>query len=150
MIAAVAALIALAFALAFVKTIRNPLADLVATLRRHEANDYGTPVPHAGLSNEIGAIARAIDMLGTEQVGRIGKDREDLDVTRVIVSKPAFRGRALGSIPMPDFPVRIGHVRRGDSVLLPDGTVLVTNDQRMPSLPGLEVVRLQELEQLSG
>lgn len=29
-------------------------------------------------------------------------------------------------------------------------TVLVTNDQRMPSLPGLEVVRLQELEQLGG
>lgn len=29
-------------------------------------------------------------------------------------------------------------------------TVLVTNDQRMPSLPGLEIVRLQELEQLSG
>ncbi len=29
-------------------------------------------------------------------------------------------------------------------------TVLVTNDQRMPSVPGLEVVRLQELEQLNG
>lgn len=65
------------------------------------------------------AISRAIETLGTEQAGRIGKDREDLDVTRVIVSKPAFRGQVLGSIPMPDFPVRIGHVRRGDSVLLP-------------------------------
>jgi predicted nucleic acid-binding protein len=29
-------------------------------------------------------------------------------------------------------------------------TVLVTNDARMPSVPGLEVVRLQELEQLDG
>ena len=29
-------------------------------------------------------------------------------------------------------------------------SVLVTNDQRMPSVPGLEVVRLQELEQLDG
>ena len=29
-------------------------------------------------------------------------------------------------------------------------TVLVTNDQRMPSVPGLEVVRLQELQQLDG
>ena len=29
-------------------------------------------------------------------------------------------------------------------------TILVTNDQRMPSVPGLEVVRLKELEQLDG
>lgn len=29
-------------------------------------------------------------------------------------------------------------------------TVLVTNDLRMPSVPGLEVVRLQELQQLDG
>ncbi len=29
-------------------------------------------------------------------------------------------------------------------------SALVTNDQRMPSLPGLEVVRLQELAQLRG
>ncbi|WP_439494360.1 methyl-accepting chemotaxis protein [Bosea sp. (in: a-proteobacteria)] len=69
LIAAVAALIALAFALVFVRTIRNPLADLVATLRRHEANDYDAPVPHAGLRNEIGAIARAIDQ-GRVEAGR--------------------------------------------------------------------------------
>ncbi len=68
-IAAVAALIALGFALLFVRTIRNPLADLVATLRRHEANDYDAPVPHAGLRNEIGAIARAIDQ-GRVEAGR--------------------------------------------------------------------------------
>ena len=29
-------------------------------------------------------------------------------------------------------------------------SVLVTNDQRMPSVPGLEVVRLEELQQLDG
>ncbi len=68
-IAAVAALIAFAFALAFVRTIRNPLADLVATLRRHETNDYGSRVPHTGLSNEIGEIARAIDQ-GRLEAGR--------------------------------------------------------------------------------
>ncbi len=68
-IAAMAALIALAVALAFVRTIRNPLADLVATLRRHEANDYDAPVPHAGLRNEIGEIARAIDQ-GRVEAGR--------------------------------------------------------------------------------
>ncbi|HEV2552351.1 MAG TPA: methyl-accepting chemotaxis protein, partial [Bosea sp. (in: a-proteobacteria)] len=68
-IAAMAALIAFAFALVFVRTIRNPLADLVATLRRHEANDYDAPVPHAGLRNEIGEIARAIDQ-GRLEAGR--------------------------------------------------------------------------------
>ena len=68
-IAAVAALVAFAFALAFVRTIRNPLADLVATLRRHDENDYDAPVPHAELRNEIGAIARAIDQ-GRVEAGR--------------------------------------------------------------------------------
>lgn len=65
------------------------------------------------------AVAQAVAALGVEEAGRIARDREDLDVTRVIVSKPAFRGRMLGGIPMPDFPVRIAHVRRGDQVLLP-------------------------------
>ncbi len=61
-IAAVAALVAFAFALGFVRTIRTPMADLVATLRRHERNDYGQPVPHCHLVNEIGEIARAIEL----------------------------------------------------------------------------------------
>ena len=68
-IAAMAAMIAFAFALVFVRTIRNPLADLVATLRRHEANDYDAPVPHSELRNEIGEIARAIDQ-GRLEAGR--------------------------------------------------------------------------------
>jgi methyl-accepting chemotaxis protein len=68
-IAAVAAVIAFAFALVFVRTIRTPLADLVTTLRRHEGNDYGDPVPHTGLRNEIGEIARAIDQ-GRLEAGR--------------------------------------------------------------------------------
>ena len=68
-IAGVAALIAFAFALAFVRTIRNPLSDLVATLRRHERYNYASPVPHVKLANEIGEIARAID-LGRLEAGR--------------------------------------------------------------------------------
>ncbi|MGY6251063.1 methyl-accepting chemotaxis protein [Bosea thiooxidans] len=68
-IAAAAALIAFAFALAFVRTIRNPLADLVATLRRHESNDFSQPVAHGELRNEIGAIARAIEQ-GRLEAGR--------------------------------------------------------------------------------
>jgi predicted nucleic acid-binding protein len=36
------------------------------------------------------------------------------------------------------------------TALLIDCTHLVTNDARMPSVPGLEVVRLQDLEELPG
>ena len=68
-IAALAALAAFGCALGFVRTIRNPLADLVATLRRHESHDYTQPVPHCALGNEIGEIARAIDQ-GRDEAGR--------------------------------------------------------------------------------
>lgn len=36
------------------------------------------------------------------------------------------------------------------TALLSDCTHLVTNDARMPSVPGLEVIRLQDLEKLPG
>jgi methyl-accepting chemotaxis protein len=68
-VAALAALLVFGCALAFVRTIRNPLADLVATLRRHEKGDYTQAVPHCGLGNEIGEIARAIDQ-GRGEGGR--------------------------------------------------------------------------------
>jgi methyl-accepting chemotaxis protein len=68
-IAALAALAVFGCALGFVRTIRNPLGDLVATLRRHEAHNYAQPVPHCALSNEIGEIARAIDQ-GRDEAGR--------------------------------------------------------------------------------
>ena len=53
------------------------------------------------------------------------------------------------------------HIRASRRTSLPDAlhlatavatgcTVLVTNDLRMPSVPGLEVVRLKELDQLDG
>jgi methyl-accepting chemotaxis protein len=65
-LAALAALLTLGVALLFVRSIRRPLADLVMTLRRHEAQEYGQPVPHTRLSNEIGEIARAIDQARIE------------------------------------------------------------------------------------
>ncbi|CAN7632763.1 methyl-accepting chemotaxis protein [Bosea sp. LjRoot9] len=61
LIAAAGAIAAMAVALAFVRTIRNPIADIIATLRRFQQNDYAAPVPHVGLANEIGEIARAVD-----------------------------------------------------------------------------------------
>ena len=68
-IAALAALVVFGCALGFVRTIRNPLGDLVASLRRHEAGDFSRPVPHTALANEIGEIARAADQ-GRAEAGR--------------------------------------------------------------------------------
>ncbi|MBR0653045.1 YidE/YbjL duplication [Roseomonas terrae] len=66
------------------------------------------------------AVNQAVAALGEEEEGRLAKDRADLDVIRVIVSKPAFRGCTLATMPKPSFPVRVAQVRRGDS-LMPAG-----------------------------
>ncbi len=60
-IAAFGALLAIGVALVFVRTIRDPIGDIIATLRRLQLNDYSGSVPHLGLRNEIGEIARAVD-----------------------------------------------------------------------------------------
>lgn len=54
-------LIAVGIALAFVRTIRAPITDLLRTMRRFQQNDFAEDVPHLHLSNEIGEIARALD-----------------------------------------------------------------------------------------
>lgn len=71
------------------------------------------------------AVEDAVAMLGVEEAGRLSRDRGELDVTRVILSRPAFRGATIGTMPMPDFPIRIGHVRRGDSVLMPSADLVL-------------------------
>jgi methyl-accepting chemotaxis protein len=48
-----------------VGSIRRPLNDLVATIRRFEAGDYETAVPNTASGNEFGKIARAMDQFRT-------------------------------------------------------------------------------------
>ncbi|WP_291665233.1 methyl-accepting chemotaxis protein, partial [Bosea sp. (in: a-proteobacteria)] len=60
-IAALGAILAIGAALLFVRTIRSPIADIIATLRRFQLNNYTGDVPHLELRNEIGEIARAVD-----------------------------------------------------------------------------------------
>jgi putative transport protein len=71
------------------------------------------------------SIDKAKSSLGSEEPGRLSRDRSDLDVVRVYVSKAAFIGRAIRDLALPDFPVLISHVRRGDVELVasPDLTV---------------------------
>ena len=56
--------------------------------------------------------------MGREEPGRISRDRGNMDVARVYVSKAAFIGKSLGEIALPDFPIMISHVRRGDTELI--------------------------------
>jgi putative transport protein len=103
----------------------------VLGLRRSHQNEFVDPgaVLKGGdallLLGPPEAVDRAVTTLGVEETGRIAKDREELDVVRVIVSKPAFRGKTLAAMPMPAFPIRVGHLRRGDSVLLPGPEVVL-------------------------
>ncbi|MDB5962783.1 MAG: YidE/YbjL duplication [Massilia sp.] len=64
------------------------------------------------------AVDEAVSRIGSEEPGRLTRDRGDYDVTRVYVSRPGFIGRTLGAIARPDFPLTISHVRRGDTELV--------------------------------
>ena len=60
----------------------------------------------------------AKEAMGHEEPGRLSRDRANYDAIRVYVSKAAFIGKPLREIPLPDFPVMISHVRRGDAEMV--------------------------------
>jgi putative transport protein len=71
------------------------------------------------------SIEQAKASVGREEPGRLSRDRANYDTIRVYVSKAAFVGKPLRDIPLPDFPVVISHIRRGDTELIatPDLTI---------------------------
>ena len=71
------------------------------------------------------SLEQAKGAIGREEPGRLSRDRANLDVVRVYVSKAAFVGKPLREIALPDFPITISHVRRGDLELVasPDLTI---------------------------
>jgi putative transport protein len=74
--------------------------------------------------------------LGREEPGRLSHDRADLDVVRVYVSRAALVGKPLGAIPLPDFPLMISHVRRGDAELVASADlVLELGDHLVTAAP---------------
>jgi putative transport protein len=79
----------------------------IASTRLHEGDGLllvGSPT----------SIEQAKLAMGREEPGRISRDRANFDVVRVYVSKAAFVGKTVQEIPLPDFPVVISHIRRGD------------------------------------
>ncbi|WP_262300319.1 aspartate:alanine exchanger family transporter [Microvirga sesbaniae] len=96
----------------------------IVAVRQHHVNAppvAGTRL-HEGdgllLVGNPASIERAKAAMGHEEPGRISRDRANYDVARVYVSKPAFVGKGVHEIPLPDFPVVISHVRRGDADIM--------------------------------
>ncbi len=83
------------------------------------------------LVGEPAAVVQATERYGHEDLRRVTADRRDLDVVRVHVSKPAMLGRTIAELPMPGFPARISHVRRGDVELLATPDVVIESGDRL-------------------
>src|SRR5919112_4441982 len=103
----------------------------IVAVRQHHVNTppvAGTRL-HEGdgllLVGSPAGIERAKAAMGHEDPGRLSRDRANYDVVRVYVSKAAFVGKSVREIPLPDFPVLISHVRRGDADVMasPDLTL---------------------------
>jgi putative transport protein len=118
------------------QTVRDVSARLepevkVVAIRQNHVN--ALPSPETVLRKGDGlllvgdpvAIEKFKAFLGQEDPGRLSHHRGQYDVARVYVSRAAFIGRRLGSIALPDFPMTITHVRRGDVEIVasPDLTI---------------------------
>ena len=64
------------------------------------------------------SLEDAKTIVGREEPGLLSRDRTDYDVVRAYVSRSEFVGKPLGTIALPDFPVMISHVRRGDAEMV--------------------------------
>lgn len=96
----------------------------IVAVRQHHVNAppaTGTRL-HQGdgllLVGNPASIEQAKVFMGREEPGRLSRDRSNYDVVRVYVSKPSFVGKPLRDIALPDFPMMISHVRRGDLELI--------------------------------
>lgn len=100
----------------------NMLADPALTLAEDDA------LLLLGLPDRLDA---AVALLGTADPQRIAKDRRDLDIVRVFVSKPGLLGRTIAELPSPGFPMRITHVRRGDAELIAEPDLMLEAGDRV-------------------
>jgi putative transport protein len=93
------------------------------------------------------ALEQARKALGHATPGRFVKDRRDLDVVRVFVSRPAVVGMAIGQLPFAEGVVaNITEVRRGDDLLMPANDLVLEYGDRVgaivprESIPGVRAL----------
>ncbi|MBQ0821752.1 YidE/YbjL duplication [Microvirga terrae] len=122
----------------------------IVAVRQHHVNAppiAGTRL-HEGdgllLVGNPASIEKAKAAVGYEEPGRISRDRANYDVARVYVSKAAFVGKGVHDIPLPDFPVVISHVRRGDvDIMASSDLTLEFGDLLVAAVPSNRKADLQ-------
>jgi putative transport protein len=77
------------------------------------------------------SIETAQATIGHEEPGRLSRDRANYDAIRVYVSKAAFVGKAIRDIALPNFPIVISHVRRGDAELVASPDLMLEFGDRL-------------------
>ena len=100
-------------------------ADVKIVVVRHEQMNV-PPIAQMRLHEGDGVLLAggpesledAKTIVGREEPGLLSRDRTDYDVVRAYVSRSEFVGKPLGTIALPDFPVMISHVRRGDAEMV--------------------------------
>lgn len=118
-----------------------PSGVQLSAIRRAGASQL--PEPAARLSAGDGlllygkpeVLEQARVALGRVDAGRFTRDRRDLDLARVFVSRPAVVGVALGRLPFPDgMHVSITEVRRGDALLMPASDLILEYGDRVGAI----------------
>ncbi|MBA1157027.1 aspartate:alanine exchanger family transporter [Microvirga mediterraneensis] len=126
-------------------------ADIkIVAIRQHHVNApplAGTRL-HEGdgllLVGSPTSIEKAKIAVGHEEPGRISRDRSNFDVVRVYVSKAAFVGKTIQEIPLPDFPVVISHIRRGDAEIIASADLTIEfGDLLVAAVPSDRKAELQ-------
>jgi putative transport protein len=118
-------------------------ADVKIVVVRHERMNM-PPLAHMRLQEGDGvllvgnpaSLATAAEIVGREEAGLLSRDRADYDVVRAYVSRSSLVGKPLEAIALPDFPIMISHVRRGDAEMVAAADlVLEFGDQVVMAVP---------------
>lgn len=123
-----------------------PTGVRVLGVRRNEHNML--PDPRAVLAHgdalllvgDVAGLAQAVAQFGREEPRRIAGDRRDLDVVRVHVSKAEMLGLTIADLPMPDFPMQVSLLRRGDVEMLATPDLVVESGDRLVVLAPSEKI----------
>jgi putative transport protein len=132
----VAELIATLPALVELVAIRQDGSNKLPDLQAHVAAGDGIL-----LYGQPEALEKARLMLGRVDLGRLAKDRGDLDFMRFFVSRAELVGTSLGQFAFPDGIVaKAAEVRRGDAVLYPAADLVLEYGDRVGVLAPREAI----------
>jgi putative transport protein len=95
------------------------------------------------------ALEKAREGLGSAAPGRLTKDRSDMDMRRVFVSRAAIVGQPIALLAFPNgIAAKVAEVRRGDALLFPDAALKLEYGDRVGIIAAREA--LPELRSYFG